>query len=391
MRAYRMFLLLIALSIVLVGLGACTKAHKDENATPIRIAIYEPLTGDSGSGGQESLTGIEMAHNKKPEVLGRKVELVRADLASDALIAGKQAKDLVEQKVNLVIGSCSSSLTLAGAPTFAAAKIPVITTGSTSPLVTQGSTYHFRLCFTDHIQGNAMAAYVSNQLGINRAAIIKDMSSEYSVSLCQAFQQSFQSLHGAGSVILQESYIGGSDPDFKEIMKKVKDKNPEVVFAGGEYKDCIRLVQVLRENGYDGPILGGDTWDIAAFLDGVGSTENLYFTAHYHPASADSEPGRTFLQICDETGKEPSSLTALGYDAYMLAINAIERAASAEPEDIRTALVSTKDFVGATGSITFDDKGDAIKPVVINTLHHGEVQFVTLIRKKTVPTYTPKK
>ncbi len=391
MRPYKIFLLLIALSIRLGGLGACTKARQDDQATPIRIAVYESLTGNNAGGGQESLAGIEMAYATKSEVLGRKVELVRADLASDPLAAGKLAKDLVDQKVNLVIGSASSALSIAGAPTFAAAKIPVIITGSTSPLVTQASAYHFRLCFTDHIQGQAMASFVSDSLGISRAAIIKDMSSEYSVSLCQAFQQSFQSMHGAGSVILQESYIGGGNPNFKDIIKKLQVKHPEVVFAGGEYKDCVRLVQALREAGYNGPILGGDTWDIEAFLDGVGMTNDLYFTANFHPANASSEPGRLFLAACDKAAKEASSLTALGYDAYLLALDAIERAGSTDPQAIRNALAATKDFPGATGPISFDDKGDATKPVVIDALHNGEVQFVTLIRKKAVPTYRPQK
>lgn len=394
MRSFKMFLLLIALSIglgALGGLAACTKSHKDENTQPIRIAVYEPLTGNSASGGQESLAGIELAYAKKSEVLGRKVELVRADLASDTLTAGKLAKDLVDQKVNLVIGSCSSALSIAGAPTFAAAKIPVIITGSTSPLVAQGSAYHFRLCFTDQTQGRAMASFVSVNLGSSRAGIIKDMSSEYSVSLCQAFQQSFQTLHGTGSVILQESYVGGSNPNFKEIVKKVTDKNPELIFAGGEYKDCVPLVLALRQGGYEGPILGGDTWDIEAFLDGVAMTNQLYFTAHFHPANATSEAGRTFLQACDKAGKEAASLTALGYDAYFLALDAIGRAGSADPQAIQAALASTKDFPGATGPISFDNKGDATKPVVIDALNNGEVQFVTLIRKKTVPTYPSQK
>lgn len=391
MRTYKMFLLLIALLIGLGSLGACTKAHKDDQATPIRIAVYESLTGNSAAGGKESLAGIEMAYAKKSEVLGRKVELVRADLASDPLTAGKLAKDLVDQKVNLIIGSSSSALSIAGAPTFAAAKIPVIITGSTSPLVTQASAYHFRLCFTDHVQGRAMASFVSDSLGISRAAIIKDMSSEYSVSLCQAFQQSFQSIHGAGSVILQESYIGGGNPDFKDIIKRIQAKNPEVVFAGGEYKDCVFLVQALRQAGYEGPILGGDTWDIEAFLDGVGMTNDLYFTTNFHPANASSESGQLFVAACDKAAKPASSLTALGYDAYLLALDAIKRAGSADPQAIRNALAMTKDFPGATGPISFDDKGDATKPVVIDVLHDGEVQFVTLIRKKTVPPYPPQK
>lgn len=81
----------------------------------------------------------------------------------------------------------------------------------------------------------------------------------------------------------------------------------------------------------------------------------------------------------------------MGYDAYLLALDAIERAGSTDPQAIRNALAATKDFPGATGPISFDDKGDATKPVVIDALHNGEVQFVTLIRKKAVPTYRPQK
>jgi glycerol kinase len=77
--------------------------------------------------------------------------------------------------------------------------------------------------------------------------------------------------------------------------------------------------------------------------------------------------------------KDANAFSALGFDAYMVILDAIERANSTDPEKIRDAIASTKDFVGATGNITLDENGDAVKSAVIKKVSNGEFKYLTTV------------
>ena len=78
-------------------------------AEPIKIGVYLPLTGQNAFGGQLELDGIKLAHAEKPEVLGRKVELIIVDNKSDKVEAANAvtrltAKDKVLGKLRRRVG-----------------------------------------------------------------------------------------------------------------------------------------------------------------------------------------------------------------------------------------------------------------------------------------------
>ena len=72
-------------------------------------------------------------------------------------------------------------------------------------------------------------------------------------------------------------------------------------------------------------------------------------------------------------------MAALGYDAYMLVLDAIERANSFNPEDIRNAIAATKDFPGVTGSITINETGDAVKDAVVLVVKDGAFKYLSTV------------
>ncbi|HOC81930.1 MAG TPA: ABC transporter substrate-binding protein, partial [Synergistales bacterium] len=113
----------------------------------IHVGVYLPLTGQNAFGGQLELDGVKMAHEEKPEVLGRKVELSVVDNKSDKVESANAVKRLIERdNAVAVIGSYGSSLAMAGGEVAESAGIPMIGTSCTNPLVTQGKKYIFRVC-----------------------------------------------------------------------------------------------------------------------------------------------------------------------------------------------------------------------------------------------------
>mgnify|MGYP001667850020 CR=1 FL=1 len=374
-------LILLALSLMLSTAACGKKDDKEAGAgDAIKIGIFEPLTGNSSSGGLETVAGVELAHEQKGSVLGRPIELVRGDTQSDPLVAGHVADDLIgKNKITAAIGTCASYLAVAGGPKFMAGKVPIVAPGATSPAVTKNNPYYFRVCFTDPDQGKVMAKYAAENLNAKTAVVVKNMGSDYSISLCQAFKQSFNEINGPTSVVYEDSYISG-DEDFSSQVQHILDKDPDVVFAAGEYKECAGLVKAARDKGYQKPFLGGDTWDIGGFISGIGSSSQIYFTAHYNADNVKDPAAKAFVDLCKSKNVTPSSLTALGYDAYMLILDAIEKTGKADPEAIRDTLAQTKGFQGVAGEISLNENGDPIKPVVIDSIENGQVKFVTTIQ-----------
>ena len=71
----------------------------------------------------------------------------------------------------------------------------------------------------------------------------------------------------------------------------------------------------------------------------------------------------------------PDGLAALGYDAARILADAMERAPSLKPSDIRKALADTKDFPGVTGKITIGPDRDAVKSAVVLQVADGKYIF----------------
>jgi len=106
----------------------------------------------------------------------------------------------------------------------------------------------------------------------------------------------------------------------------------------------------------------------------------VYFTAHFHKAMISTERGQKFLELFEkDTGKDLDAFSAMAADAYFILLDAIKRAGTAEPQKIRDALASTKDFEGVTGKITLKPDGNPIKSMVINKVKDGKFEYVTTV------------
>ena len=77
--------------------------------------------------------------------------------------------------------------------------------------------------------------------------------------------------------------------------------------------------------------------------------------------------------------REPAAVEALGYDAYLILVDAMKRANSSEPIKIQQALLQTKDFQGAAGVVNFDENRNAIKSAVLKTVKDGKFTFLDII------------
>lgn len=381
MKKIASLLTLAAALAVGTSIVSCSKSGGD--ADIIKIGVFEPLTGANGAGGADEVDGIKLANKLFPKVLGKTVQLVVVDNKSDKVEAANAATVLAQkEKVNAVIGSWGSSLSMAGGPIFAEAKIPAVAVSATNPNVTKGNEYYFRVCFLDPFQGTVNAAYAFNTLKAKKVAIIREVSNDYSVGLAKFFVDEFVKLSGDPASIVATSDYNTGDQDFSAQLTNIKQLNPDVIFAPGNYTESALIIKQARALGMTAQFLGGDTWDFNAFLEiGGAAVEGATFSTFFANDVPINKTSEGFLKAFrDEYKKEPAAVAALGYDAYLVLMDAITRANSAEPQKIRDALTQTKNFEGSAGSITINAERNADKDAVFKTVKGGKFVFLTTVK-----------
>lgn len=381
-------IVVMALSLMLTGCAKPAPAPSGETAAPaeevIKIGVFEPLTGANAAGGELELEGIKLANKLYPEVLGKKVELVIVDNKSDKVEAATAAARLVEkEKVSAIIGSWGSSLAMAAGDIVRNAKVPAMGTSCTNPLVTQGNDFYFRVCFIDPFQGTVMSNYAFNKLGAKKAAIVQEVSNDYAVGLAKFFTDNFKKLTGDENSIIAVANYNTGDQDFTAQLTNIKAQNPDVIFAPGNFTESALLIKQARQLGIKAPFIGGDTYETPEFAEiGGDAVEGVVFSTFFATEKPITTESTTFLDAykAEYPGKEPAAVTALGYDAYLILIKAIEGAGTAESIKIQEALVNIKDFQGAAGVVNFDENRNAIKSAVIKTIKDGKFTFMDVVQ-----------
>lgn len=383
---FKKLLSVMAVSALAMGLfTGCGGEEKAANQNVVKVGVFLPLTGDNAAGGELELRGIKLANQLHPEVLGKKVELVVADNKSDKAEAASVAARLIEKdKVSVLVGSYGSSLSMAAGNIVKENKVPAVGTSCTNPQVTANNDYYFRACFIDPFQGKVMAEY-AHQNGFKKGAIVQEVSNDYSVGLAKFFREEFVKLTGDENSIVDVANYQTGDKDFTAILTNIKALNPDAVFAPGNFTESALLVKQARQLGIDAQFMGGDTWETQEFIDvGGKDVEGVALSTAFDREKASTEEAKKFLDAyTKEYNGEPSALTAMAYDAYLIAVSGIEKAGTAtDTVKIRDAIAATKDLECVTGMTTLDENGDPIKGVVIKTVKDGKFTFKDYVEAK---------
>ena len=353
----------LAAAFLLTDLSVANSAETEKH--PIRIGA---IFSETGIAAPHNLPLIDMTRlavehiNAQGGLLGRPLQLLLFDNASTPIGSALAAQKALAADVVAVIGAHWSSHSLAMAPIFEEAGIPMITPGSTNPDVTKGRNFIFRACFIDSFQGLAMAKFVTQELQARSAAVVTNIDEDYSTMLGQFFANAFKD---AGGRIVMESGYRGTATDFSTIIRELISQRPEVVYLPGYTRDSGLFIKQSRKMGLQATFLGGDAWDeIDKYAEA--SIEGSFQSAPWHPEVpfAASEAMKKIYAAYRGKAIENNS-SPLAYDAVMLLAAALTRADSLDPRGIRDALATTVNFQGATGPITFDNHGDPQNKTII--------------------------
>jgi branched-chain amino acid transport system substrate-binding protein len=348
-------------------------------AEPIKIGLILPITGPAAAYGDMALSGIKLAQADRPTVLGRPVKLLLADNKSDKIESTNAANRLIQRdQVAAIIGALSSSPTLAAAPIAEAAGIPLVSGWATNPLVTKGRHFVFRTCFIDPFQGGVAANFAFNNLKARSAAVILDVSRDYSVGLGSFFIRSFQKL---GGKVLQVVKYSHGDQEFSAQLGSIKAVNPDIIYLPGYLPEEPLIIRQAREMGLKQPFLSGDAAQADETVKiGGKAVEGLYLTTHFDEGGVSTPAGKRYAKLYhDKYNKAPDALGALGYDTYNILLDAMQKAKSTKPAEVVKALETTQNFPGVCGMTSIINH-DAVKPAVILQIKNGQYTYVTTVQ-----------
>jgi len=374
------FLYSIALPLFLALAGLVTPVSGQD----ILIGEFASLTGSEATFGVNSSNGVQLAvdeiNNAGGLLGGRKIKIVIEDDQSKPGQPSAAVKKLIaSDKAVAIVGEIASSRSLEAAPICQAAKIPMVSPGSTNPSVTEKGDYIFRVCFIDPFQGTVMAKFALDHLHATKVALLTDVKSDYSKGLAQYFTDYFKS-HG-GTIVVERSYSGGgTDRDFRAQLTSIKVAQPEAIFVPGYYTEAGLIGKQARSLGIKVPMLGGDGWDSPKLAEIGGTALNgCYFSTHFSPKDKAPKVQDFVAKYQAKFHAMPDGMAPLGYDAMAILAEAIKTAGSTDAAKIRDALAGVKDFDGVTGKITIDAKRNATKSAVVLKVNGKENDFVTTV------------
>ncbi|MCL1813001.1 MAG: ABC transporter substrate-binding protein [Treponema sp.] len=380
---------ILVLSLALLALTVfvgCGGGGAGSAGDVIRIGVFEPQSGDNGAGGKQEILGMQYANYETPTVvIGGKtytVELVYADNQSSNDRAPSAAQTLISAGCSVVLGSYGSGVSIAASSVFGDAGVPVIGVTCTNPAVTLGNSHYFRICFLDPFQGPVLANFAKDR-GATKAYCLAKLGDDYSVGLVNYFMEAF----GRENCI-SDTFPDGTS-DYSTYVANARTQGADVFFSPVSTEAAALIIDQVATQGLNIPVLAGDTWDSNVILNAArGKNVDVHVTTFYQEGGAPQfDSGIKAWINSNATAKANNggddtvaAVTAMGYDAYYTALEALKRAGSTKPADVLSVLPSLT-YTGVSGAIAFDSNGDAVRDVAYvkraNT-NTGDWEFVAV-------------
>ena len=369
MKKMLAILLVLCMTLSLCACGGSGEKAAASGEKVIKIGVFEPSSGDSASGGKKEILGMQYANSQVPEIELNgetyKIELVYGDNGSSTDKAPSAASSLVSAGVSVVLGSYGSGVSMAGGPKFEEAGLAAIGVTCTNPNVTAGNDYYYRICFLDDFQADVLANFALDNFGAKVAYCLGESGNEYDQGLIAFFKQVFEA---TGGKVITDSFPKGNS-DFTSYLNKAKSEGADVIFTPVSIAYAVQIIAQADDLGIEAPFLGSDTLDDNMVLEAISGTDLELFVSTFYQegGSAEFDAGiKEYINTNSEAlaangGNDTiSAVTAMGYDAYFVALEAMKKAGSGDKAALMQILPSVT-YSGVSGDIAFDEIGDAVR------------------------------
>lgn len=338
-----------------------------EEPKHIKIGVVGPETGDEAETGLMTLAGVELAakqFNDAGGIDGKNIEIVHYDNKSNPQLTQGVFQQLIKEHVVAIIASPTGWSTFGPVWLANASKVILLSAGSKRHIGRSGP-FVFRNSLPDETATEETIKYAMDKLKYKNYAIVTSMrDDETSLQIGGLFRGA---LIKEGGRIVGETHVmmgATTEEAISQLKKDAKEPVDAVIFAGDDMA-AVEVLGELRKQGIKAPLIGGDILYTNEFLENGGDlVVGTILYAGFFPEDKSPIVSKFVSEYKKKTGKEPRILAADAYDSFMLIAEAIKQAGSAEPNKVKDAL-SKINMQGATGKITMDANGEAIKRAYI--------------------------
>lgn len=376
-KQFLFFSLIVFISFIFIsacGNGEVKPLEKKEAAKVIKIGAILPLTGSGSLWGQNAKKGIELAYETYKESGKSDVKIFFKDSKSIPKNATTTFSSLIAREtIKVSIVDMISSNVLAIAPIANKEKVLIMSPGASSPDITNAGPYVFRNWPSDAYQGKAGARFASEYLKCKSMAVFF-INNEYGNGLLKVFVENYEKL--GGTIVDKISFEQGTT-DFKNLILKIKEKTFDGIYIIGYPKENPILVSQIKEANINSPLLGTEGFEDPNLLKIFENQEtNLYYTFPIIPDSSDTTRKEFEEDFLKRFNEKPGPVTDIAFDAFNILVKAIDQVGY-DADKIKSFLHNLKDYRGATGLISFDENGDAVKPFGLKQIINGELKLVS--------------
>jgi branched-chain amino acid transport system substrate-binding protein len=359
----------------------------------IPIGFFAPITGPAAADGASAKHAVELGLKEVNDgggINGRKVNLIIYDDRLNPQEAVAIANKLIEKdKVVGVASGSYSGPTRVTAPIFQKAGMPMVAGYAVHPDVTwdpkekKPNDFCFRNGFLGEIEGAAAAEFAVKNLKGKKIALIF-MDNDFGRAISSGFAERAEKLGAA--ILTKQMYKFPGEKDFRPFLTRIKEGNPDIIFAAGYYNEAASIVRQSKELGIKSQILGEEGFDSPKFLEIAGPAAEGVIIATNLDRDDPRPLVQNFLKNYRKAYNEDADMVgASSYDAFMILVNAIRKAGT-DPKAIQKALLETKDYNGLTGKISRFVQGEVVKPVQIQVVKGGKFRRLGVVDNPEVIT-----
>ncbi len=396
-KKYKIIAVFMIITLMAFPLFSCTTYDSFANflmnedseiIDTIKVGVYQPITGAESANAQFEIDGIELAHEYVTEVLGKDIELIYGDTKSDVNNVDAVIADLVAKGVDVIIGSYGDIYTIAASNAISEQQIPAFAISPSNPLISRNNDYYFRMSIAEEYQAQALSEFAYTQLLAQNIGIVRiegeDTGSMYSTS----FIDNAITINNVQEDSIQIIDLNPNTLEYEKALMPLLITEVNTIFMPIDSPEVVNDVLEAAESiGLkDVNIISLESWRTDEFITVLNEfpAYDVFISSSYNANRLLSEVSVDFQKYYNDkygAAENIQTETALAFDAYLLAVNAIAKCGSTDGPLLRYTIQHTENFEGASGTFSFDSEGNAFKTIYIEELINGEFKSTTTLEQ----------
>ena len=362
--------ILFSATLFLIVLGVFTMGCKQDSV--VRISAVIPLSGDFQIYGQPVKKGVEVAFEilEARGTLSMPLELEILDTESDTKKAAQLLEAALGNGAFAVIGGVTSGEALEMIAVADRFDRVLCSPSASSPQLTGISRNFYRVFPSDTREGTTMGNFSATKLQLETVVIVAKEET-YAHGVQEVFSAEFE--RNGGKVLELIQYPEGG-ADFSGLLERVVGLDPDGVYLAAFANDISVMITELLALGFEGRILTTSAFSSVEAIEQLGeAAEGVLLTQAVFEVGSEEAHIKEFVSRYEEKfGFAPDLYAAHGYDAVMVMAEAMKEG-NATANDFWKSMRSVRDFVGVTGTIQFDERGDVQKFPRVYGVQNGDL------------------